>query len=387
MHTSARTAARVAGAIVGILFSFACRAQASGETRVAGTFGSPLPDAGNVTVSFTCTMANPAGSPCAGTYRATMKNGGCSNTFYLSDAILITGLNISQPGPIQGNVVLTRFESNDARNPDGSCFIKPDSIKDFAVSFTGTWDGSSAAITFATLVDNLGFSLTLTGSLSADKSSTPVFPMVVTASITDTATVTAALQYRPQDVGTTGSLYVFAMAPSSIVKSAADGAAPFVVGKTVSTGGEKADSVACVLAQLNSSGQLQAVSSSSLQAYITGVLSAQGQTVQIVNGVPTVNIGGATFYVGYGTSSTAMINNGINRSAITVPGARECRPQAPQTGWWWNPAESGRGFSIESSGNNLFMAAYLYDVSGRVRPGTSRQGPHRSTAPSSMASS
>lgn len=32
----------------------------------------------------------------------------------------------------------------------------------------------------------------------------------------------------------------------------------------------------------------------------------------------------------------------------------------PQTGWWYNPNESGRGFSIEVSGNNLFMAGYLY---------------------------
>ncbi len=32
----------------------------------------------------------------------------------------------------------------------------------------------------------------------------------------------------------------------------------------------------------------------------------------------------------------------------------------PQTGWWWNPSESGRGFTIEVSGNNLFMAGYLY---------------------------
>ena len=38
---------------------------------------------------------------------------------------------------------------------------------------------------------------------------------------------------------------------------------------------------------------------------------------------------------------------------------------SPQSGIWWNPAEGGRGFSIEKKGNNLFMAAYLYDVSGR----------------------
>jgi hypothetical protein len=37
----------------------------------------------------------------------------------------------------------------------------------------------------------------------------------------------------------------------------------------------------------------------------------------------------------------------------------------PQTGLWWNPAEGGRGYTIEQRGNNLFMATYLYDASGR----------------------
>ena len=36
----------------------------------------------------------------------------------------------------------------------------------------------------------------------------------------------------------------------------------------------------------------------------------------------------------------------------------------PETGWWWNAAESGRGFTIEIQGNTLFMAGYMYDASG-----------------------
>jgi hypothetical protein len=95
------------------------------------------------------------------------------------------------------------------------------------------------------------------------------------------------------------------------------------------------------------------------------VLGSQGQAVQILNGTPTVNIGGTTFYVGYGTSATAMINGGVNRSAITVPGSQVCKPEAPKTGWWWNPAEDGRGFSVEVLGNHIFFAAFLYDVTGR----------------------
>ncbi len=36
----------------------------------------------------------------------------------------------------------------------------------------------------------------------------------------------------------------------------------------------------------------------------------------------------------------------------------------PQDGWWWNPLEGGRGFAFERQGDQLFMAAFLYDESG-----------------------
>jgi hypothetical protein len=36
----------------------------------------------------------------------------------------------------------------------------------------------------------------------------------------------------------------------------------------------------------------------------------------------------------------------------------------PRTGWWWNPAESGRGFSVEVQGNNAFIVAFMYDDLG-----------------------
>ena len=39
----------------------------------------------------------------------------------------------------------------------------------------------------------------------------------------------------------------------------------------------------------------------------------------------------------------------------------------PQVGWWWNPAESGRGFFIESQGGIFYMAAYVYADDGRAR--------------------
>jgi subtilisin len=39
---------------------------------------------------------------------------------------------------------------------------------------------------------------------------------------------------------------------------------------------------------------------------------------------------------------------------------------APEPGWWWNPAEPGRGFAIEVHNGNLFFAAYLYEADGRA---------------------
>jgi alpha-tubulin suppressor-like RCC1 family protein len=186
-----------------------------------------------------------------------------------------------------------------------------------------------------------------------------------TSALTDPVlTVDSLAKFNAGDVGSLGSVYVFALAPANIVKgAAAEKSAYFGHSAT----GATADApVACVLAQLNLSGQLQAVSAASLQAYVTGVLSAQGQAVTVLNGVSSANIGGATFFLGYGSNATQMFNNGVNRGVVSVPGSISCQPQAPQTGWWWNTAEGGRGYSIEVQGNHLFYASYLYDVSGRA---------------------
>ncbi len=36
----------------------------------------------------------------------------------------------------------------------------------------------------------------------------------------------------------------------------------------------------------------------------------------------------------------------------------------PESGWWWNPQESGRGFSIEVQDRTIFMAGFLYTEQG-----------------------
>ena len=190
----------------------------------------------------------------------------------------------------------------------------------------------------------------------------PSFLVVASATA---STVTADIRYRAQDVGTTASTFVFALAPVTAVHSAKSADERIRTRAKRSGKASKADGVQCALAQLNAQGQLVGVSTASMQAYVSGVLSAQGQSVNILN-TTNPNVAGATFYVGYGANGNAMLVNGTTRSVVSVPGNVSCFPQAPQTGWWYNPAEGGRGFSIESRGNRLFMAAFHYDASGRA---------------------
>ena len=195
----------------------------------------------------------------------------------------------------------------------------------------------------------------------------PVFGL--TNNITSTPTtisVTSTLQFRPQDVGTQGSVYAFAVAPENLVRPPLAPIAPTRIGKAVGTGG-KDTAVACVIAQLNANGQLQAANLSSLTASVSGLLGSSGSSVVVIPpGSSTAGLSGTSFYVGYGSSSGTMFSSGLNRSVTAVPGPVKCEPSAPQTGWWWNPAESGRGFGIEVKGRNLFYAAFLYDTDGRA---------------------
>jgi len=192
-----------------------------------------------------------------------------------------------------------------------------------------------------------------------------VFPMTVSSNITPTvANATATFQPRPEDVGTTASVYVFAVAPSTLVQSPPAFKRDGISWKAK---GAKADApVQCVIAQLNASGQLQAVSASGLTAFVTGTLAASGQSVKILDNVATPNIAGTAFYVGYGTSAQQMIASGVNQRALDVAGPVTCDPRPPQTGWWFNPQEGGRGFSIEQRGTSLFMAAFHYEPDGRA---------------------
>jgi hypothetical protein len=63
----------------------------------------------------------------------------------------------------------------------------------------------------------------------------------------------------------------------------------------------------------------------------------------------------------------AACGGGDNESAVASPHRMAAaNAVVPQSGVWWNPAEGGRGFSLEVQGNILSLAAYLYEVDGRA---------------------
>lgn len=75
-----------------------------------------------------------------------------------------------------------------------------------------------------------------------------------------------------------------------------------------------------------------------------------------------------------GSVSVTFAN--ANQATLTWPGGTIplqrysfgglAAPQAgsPETGWWWNAAEGGRGYFIEVQGATMFMVAFLYDDGG-----------------------
>jgi hypothetical protein len=55
----------------------------------------------------------------------------------------------------------------------------------------------------------------------------------------------------------------------------------------------------------------------------------------------------------------------IQRFDIVSGGSTATQPDTnPETGWWWNPAESGRGFAIEIQNGSIYFAGYMYDAVG-----------------------
>ncbi|SMC29922.1 hypothetical protein SAMN02745857_04265 [Andreprevotia lacus DSM 23236] len=51
-----------------------------------------------------------------------------------------------------------------------------------------------------------------------------------------------------------------------------------------------------------------------------------------------------------------IVSNGLAQAPVSG---------SPQTGWWWNRNEGGRGYFIEVQGNTAFIASYMYDPDGK----------------------
>jgi hypothetical protein len=355
------------------LFTFSCAALA--QTSVKGSFGNIFSDGGSFFATFSC-LGAPA---CSGIYNGSNKIVECPNLYINTDAITITGLDLTHSGPISGAIQLTGIDvqAHQGSNTSVPCNFTVDTTT-ISLPFTGAWDAATGTGTLtATGTDDTNQPFTLPGTFSAIVAAAPpVFPMTVTGSITPASTnVSAAVQPRTQDVGTNKSLFVFAHAPSNLVSGA--GAAKRVAPQPPIVVVPEDAAIVCVLAQVNASGQLVAVSAANMQAYLTGVLTSQSQAVTILNNVATPNVAGATVYVGYGTSAASMLSSAVYQTAISVPGAVQCTaslasapaPESPGalTGLWWNPNESGWGIDFTQRGNNIFAAWFTYDASGNPK--------------------
>jgi hypothetical protein len=59
-------------------------------------------------------------------------------------------------------------------------------------------------------------------------------------------------------------------------------------------------------------------------------------------------------------------NDPVAYPRIDVAAALDAASVGPETGWWWNANQSGRGFFLEAKGRRLFASAYVYDDAGNA---------------------
>jgi hypothetical protein len=344
---------RLAGRLVALfaLCMIAMHAAAQADAYFIGTLHSSEASGHDETIVFEC-----RGMPtCTGTFRVTVRFGGCSNYVTMSGAFTMTGVSLAQSGTFSGTATLQPGRWESIHLAGGTCSSFFQAASD-TVTYTATWDRLSGTGTGSITSDGGAQPFTFKADVGAPP---PVFPMVVRTEINaQTATASADIQFRPQDVGQSGGVFVFASAPATLVQG---GSQPGAMKLGAST---KVDTP-CVLAQMSPSGQLVAVTAAQLQAAVTGAFSAQGQSVSILNGVPTPRVAGATFYVGYGANAGAMLNSGIFRNAVLVPGNSTCAPLPYMTSLWYNPSEAGWGLNLNQQGSTMFGTLFTYD-SGRA---------------------
>jgi hypothetical protein len=101
------------------------------------------------------------------------------------------------------------------------------------------------------------------------------------------------------------------------------------------------------------------------------ITDSGGQTLTgAYKGAPTSTtpLGAITINFSSNTQATLAWPGGtipIQRFDFGPGGASaQQNPANPQTGWWWNAGEGGRGFAIELQGGSMYFAGYMYDASG-----------------------
>jgi hypothetical protein len=106
--------------------------------------------------------------------------------------------------------------------------------------------------------------------------------------------------------------------------------------------------------------------SSQLYAY------ANGQTFGGAYTPPSFPTIAGNITLGFYDATHASINWGsgvttdIQRFPIVPNGlASPATGAQPQTGFWWNPSENGRGYTLEIQSNEMFYAGFMYDTSGK----------------------
>ena len=93
-----------------------------------------------------------------------------------------------------------------------------------------------------------------------------------------------------------------------------------------------------------------------------------GMCTEMPNGSNFVNTHGGSAYLYHdasGSHHSLPTNVAAYDDMFVYIEATTTAPR-PANGWWWNPLQSGRGFALEVSGNQLFMASYLYATGGRA---------------------
>lgn len=70
------------------------------------------------------------------------------------------------------------------------------------------------------------------------------------------------------------------------------------------------------------------------------------------------------FYEGKSMSSRMINLLKVSGAAASLIIAGVAGATPPENGWWWNPAEGGRGFAIEVQNGSMFMAGFMYNDAG-----------------------